>query len=58
MTLIIEYLRGNSATDECESLFKQYKSCLTVSYKIFEILIADDADLDKRKLLKKEVLIP
>jgi len=26
-----EFLRGNSTTDECEGLFKQYKDCLTVS---------------------------
>ena len=25
-----EFLRGDSASDECEPLFKQYKSCLTV----------------------------
>ncbi|KIY02501.1 uncharacterized protein Z520_00966 [Fonsecaea multimorphosa CBS 102226] len=24
-----KYIRGNSSTDECEPLFKQYKSCLT-----------------------------
>ena len=29
-TDIAEYIRGNSSTDECEPLFKQYKSCLTV----------------------------
>lgn len=26
-----EYLRGNSSNDECEGLFKQYKTCLNVS---------------------------
>lgn len=26
-----EYLRGTATTDECEPLFKQYKSCLGVS---------------------------
>ena len=25
-----EFLRGDSTTDECEPLFKQYKTCLTV----------------------------
>ncbi|EHY55381.1 hypothetical protein ABEF95_007787 [Exophiala dermatitidis] len=24
-----KYIRGNSSVDECEPLFKQYKSCLT-----------------------------
>ncbi|EXJ84965.1 hypothetical protein A1O3_05640 [Capronia epimyces CBS 606.96] len=24
-----KYIRGNSSTDECEPLFKQYKACLT-----------------------------
>lgn len=28
-----EYLRGDSTTDECEGLFKQYKDCLTVSIR-------------------------
>ncbi|OCT47499.1 Mitochondrial distribution and morphology protein 35 [Cladophialophora carrionii] len=28
-----EYLRGNSSTDECEPLFKQYRSCLTKALK-------------------------
>ncbi|KEF62446.1 uncharacterized protein A1O9_00418 [Exophiala aquamarina CBS 119918] len=28
-----KYIRGNSATDECEPLFKQYKSCLTKALK-------------------------
>ena len=27
----VEYLRGESATDECQSLFKDYKICLDVS---------------------------
>ena len=26
----VEFLRGDSTTDECEPLFKQYKACLTV----------------------------
>ncbi|KAI4202547.1 MAG: hypothetical protein LQ350_002490 [Teloschistes chrysophthalmus] len=26
-----EFLRGDSTSDECEPLFKQYKSCLTVN---------------------------
>ncbi|KIW69589.1 hypothetical protein PV04_05459 [Phialophora macrospora] len=28
-----KYLRGNSSTDECEPLFKQYRSCLTKALK-------------------------
>jgi len=24
-----KYLKGHSSTDECEGLFKQYRSCLT-----------------------------
>ncbi|KAK4938677.1 Mitochondrial distribution and morphology protein 35 [Elasticomyces elasticus] len=28
-----KYLRGNSSTDECEPLFKQYKSCLSKALK-------------------------
>lgn len=27
----VEYLRGESAIDECQSLFKDYKICLAVS---------------------------
>lgn len=27
----VEYLRGESAIDECQSLFKDYKICLDVS---------------------------
>ncbi len=27
----VEYLRGESITDECQSLFKNYKACLDVS---------------------------
>ena len=27
----VEFLRGNPSTDECEPLFKEYKTCLTVS---------------------------
>ena len=28
-----KYLRGNSSADECESLFKQYRTCLTKALK-------------------------
>lgn len=28
-----EFLRGNAKTDECEPIFKQYKSCLGVALK-------------------------
>ncbi|KAI9829415.1 MAG: hypothetical protein M1819_006352 [Sarea resinae] len=28
-----KFLRGNSKTDECESLFKEYRSCLTKALK-------------------------
>ena len=27
----VEYLRGESVTDECQSMFKSYKACLDVS---------------------------
>ena len=30
LTREAEFLRGDSTTDECEPLFKQYKTCLTV----------------------------
>lgn len=29
-----EFLRGDSTSDECEPLFKQYKICLTVNYHL------------------------
>lgn len=29
-SLYLEFLSGDSATDECEPLFKKYKSCLNV----------------------------
>ncbi|EXJ85830.1 hypothetical protein A1O1_06199, partial [Capronia coronata CBS 617.96] len=28
-----KYIRGNSSTDECQPLFRQYKSCLTKALK-------------------------
>jgi len=35
--ILLEYLRGNATTDECESLFKEYKQCLTVSSDLYEL---------------------
>lgn len=32
LTQMAEYIRGNSKTDECEPLFKQYKACLSVCF--------------------------
>lgn len=30
---LLEYLRGESQTDECKDLFKEYQICLNVSFK-------------------------
>ena len=36
-----EFLRGESTTDECESLFKDYKQCLTVGISAIAISPSD-----------------
>ncbi|KAH9826372.1 HRDC domain [Teratosphaeria destructans] len=33
ITNLLEYLRGTATTDECEPLFKQYKTCLSKALK-------------------------
>ena len=40
----LEYLRGNATTDECSSLFKEYRQCLAVShiFLIFQKLLGSD----------------
>lgn len=33
----VEYLRGESTTDECQSLFKHYKACLDVIFLVYRL---------------------
>jgi hypothetical protein len=40
LTINLEFVRGVAKEDECEPLFKEYKTCLTVCQKDKETLVS------------------
>jgi TRIAP1/MDM35 family protein len=48
--MIAEFLRNNAQTDECEALFKQYKTCLWKALKDKGIdKMLEDTRLDSKE---------